>query len=934
MAITWIDNGVTFSSSPQWIRRVGFEETGRTSTTATVKVYLELKINHSSSSSFYGYPMSWTVGGTSAGSIKGSEKWYGGQSYRQFTYTYKKSGLTASGGSFNLAVAVSSSSGGNASFSKTYSVSYSTFNTAPTWSSSARITLRENSSTGRVITSEIEGTENSVKFAENISKLHISWSKATDADNNIARYELYTQIDNGAWSRIYSGTALEFTHSIGSGSGTQGKMYDYYVVAVDKLGATSPNLHVLQAQKNALTPATLTVSNAIWYASDDTTVTFKGASNSNGNTSFTYKLSSPQITIHNPTITTTPTAVTILREGQTAPSTPYILFNDLMKLTQGSGWKGNFTMELTTTNSYGSSAKKTYGVNVDLRTNPKAPTVMSVKGTVSVKGVETFISGQTTAQLSWSGASDLLGGSLTYDVQYNLNSQGWSTAVSNTSSTSASVSIPSVTEASAILFRVIAKTNFGYSANKDSASRTVHFYNSPTISFKEPVRASNSFSVTVTSGVSTSIPNVNITSRSFKGLSGTNKTFSKSPETIVDTGLTDSSSYDLVVMVSDDSGLSGSTSTATIKVTASIPVFSIREKGVGVNCVNDGSGDNKLKVNGKSQFNDFAEFTKGIGVNCVNDGSGSVKLRVNGKARFNDTIHVFNDSAVVSGALWTGTGGFVIQSTNVNTTLNFGTANSSDMVFYNSEILVDKKFRTKKEIVVDTPTSTSQALTINTSKDGNGMGSGNTVLGYNSNGKYSHYLKGAGITHIETLQGLKIVNGGLDMSGLDIKETKTLYLKENASVTVNKGWACLRSASDAEIYLQGLETRVTKPLTTGTFRPIKASAFTVNSTGTAKTNIKAIQNDKDVDSLQLLKDTNVYTYHLTDELESRIYDQKKIGFIAEATPPVLKSGNGIDLYSMTSTLWDVCKKQQEQIESQEQQIKELWEMINVLCQDK
>lgn len=65
--------------------------------------------------------------------------------------------------------------------------------------------------------------------------LPISWTRATDSDNNLSGYELERSVNGGAWSQVYKGSALTFTDTITAGWNTVA----YRVRAYDTLNATS-----------------------------------------------------------------------------------------------------------------------------------------------------------------------------------------------------------------------------------------------------------------------------------------------------------------------------------------------------------------------------------------------------------------------------------------------------------------------------------------------------------------------------------------------------------------------------------------------------------------------------------------------------------------------------------------------------------------------
>lgn len=67
------------------------------------------------------------------------------------------------------------------------------------------------------------------------STLPISWTKATDSDDNLSGYELERSVNGGSWSQIYKGAALSYTDTITAGWNTVA----YRVRAYDTLNATS-----------------------------------------------------------------------------------------------------------------------------------------------------------------------------------------------------------------------------------------------------------------------------------------------------------------------------------------------------------------------------------------------------------------------------------------------------------------------------------------------------------------------------------------------------------------------------------------------------------------------------------------------------------------------------------------------------------------------
>lgn len=93
------------------------------------------------------------------------------------------------------------------------------------------------------------------------------------------------------------------------------------------------------------------------------------------------------------------------------------------------------------------------------------------------------------------------------------------------------------------------------------------------------------------------------------------------------------------------------------------------------------------------------------------------------------------------------------------------------------------------------------------------------------------------------------------------------------------------------------------------YLPIKASKFNSVSSRKYKSNIR----DLEIDTLDILKQTEIKQYNLNTDLDNGI-NKTKYGVILEDSPKVLHEDDAIDIYGMVSILWDVVKKQQHQIE--------------------
>lgn len=100
------------------------------------------------------------------------------------------------------------------------------------------------------------------------------------------------------------------------------------------------------------------------------------------------------------------------------------------------------------------------------------------------------------------------------------------------------------------------------------------------------------------------------------------------------------------------------------------------------------------------------------------------------------------------------------------------------------------------------------------------------------------------------------------------------------------------------------------------YLPVRASKFIPVSSRKYKENIKDVQ----LDTVSILKETDIKQYNLKTDLEVG-KEITKYGVILEDTHKALHDGDGIDLYTMVSLLWDVTKKQQAEIEELKEMVK-------------
>lgn len=185
-----------------------------------------------------------------------------------------------------------------------------------------------------------------------------------------------------------------------------------------------------------------------------------------------------------------------------------------------------------------------------------------------------------------------------------------------------------------------------------------------------------------------------------------------------------------------------------------------------------------------------------------------------------------------------------------------------------------------------------------------------------------------------------IINYGNDFSG-GVEVQSKLYVKgpvdadsgfytnsANGNFQANNGYLVLRSASNNLIYLQGSEVRAVSPSTTTSWVTFRAGTIyqngsQVSSSAILKANIKLL--NESYDSIAMLKEASIYTYHYQHDIDQLNFDNKQVGMIAEGIPQILKGADGdsVNLYAVISFLWDATRRQQELIENLQKEVYDL-----------
>lgn len=598
-------------SSPGMSYEFYAEQTSGSGNNRTIKITLKLKAGQYSTS-FYGYPVQWkaNINGSWSGwmKVKGNESWRGSDGFRTFTYTATTNVGTSSSKSITVGIQTDSIGYTHWDFTKTGSLTVSQTNVAPTIS-------------GTVTTSP-SGT-----FSETTSSVTVTSPQASDANGNLSGYRCQVSINGGSWTQVYSGASRTFTHNISSyGEGTS---FAYKFDVYDSAGAwSSSSVTSATIYKNRFNMDSITSAGSITYSSSNISIVFAGGSNTQSGVSITRKLSCNNgITVYNPTVTTSPITLTIYKSG-TAPTSPYIKFDDLKKLfaTNSNKGKGTLTFTLTGTNSNGTIKTSSKVVSVNLTTIPPKVTnaIISTVQTestnyltvASTKNKYFIPDGSKHTRVKWDVKTGNLGEALTYQVFIAYGSGSYTKVADITSGVgyyNHVIAKQTVSQAFKYKIRAISSYDSSLYSEVETSAQTLHYYNDVGLTQGSITRTSTGADVVITIKSNSSIPNINTkgtwkncTAGTTTALTSGNLTVAQTAQTIKITGLTDSGTYDLIVTYNDDTGFVTTSKTSTIRIGANLPVMFVNKYGVGVG---GAQASSKAKVN--VEGNIFAEAIGG-----------------------------------------------------------------------------------------------------------------------------------------------------------------------------------------------------------------------------------------------------------------------------------------------------------------------------------
>lgn len=554
-------------------------QTGGSGNKRTIKITAKFKVN-GSSNWYYGYSCNWRarVDGTYGGwtAIKGTESWNGGQALRTFEQTLTVDVGTTSSKSITVGIYTDSQGDNGWDGSYTWSFTVGATNVAPTLSG----------------TITADGTTSNKTIPEN--QTTIALSSPTASDSNLSGYRFAVSVNGGGYTEVYKGSSRTYTHSATGGEGTT---YKYSCYAYDSAGLNSSTIYSPTISKNKLTADTLASTSSVGYSSSSIAFTYSGASNTNGNSTFTRTLSCDGITVYNPNLGASPATITIYKSG-TVPTGCYVKFDDIKAKFASSNYKGDLIFSLTTTNAYGTkkSTSKTIPVNLQTAPNASGAPTMATDGNsttyiTSVGSTKYYIpaNGRKT-RINWTAGSGKLGEAVSYEVYVSYDGGSWQSIGTTTNNYFDHTFSQTVSAKQSVKYLVRTKVSYGLYADATQATAVdYHYWNPPSIVVSTPVRAATTATTTIALKLNTSIPSgvsPSGTWQSFVSGSATvhqsgTLTSSTANQNISMSGLAENSGYTLKITYKDNTAFSANI-IQEVSIPANQPVFFVNKYGAGV----------------------------------------------------------------------------------------------------------------------------------------------------------------------------------------------------------------------------------------------------------------------------------------------------------------------------------------------------------------
>ena len=466
-------------------------------------------------------------------------------------------------------------------------------------------------------------------FSEAIGAINVSWAGAYDADGDVLWYDVVRVTSNHGTKLIYHGTDNMCSDSSFTYDDAQveaGQSVYYNVTVQDEHGLLAQT--VIQSPvvtRNSMSQASLSfrLEHQIGFDTGEFLCHRSDPTNLLPESSFTYNLTCDKVTVYNPTVdirnTGNPSSILIWRTGDPVPTTPYVIFTELVVALRNTNYKGPLTFTLATTNYCGTTKSSVGYINVDITVEPLWVTPnFQYSGEYTINNHLYYLPDVRPVTLSWNAAIERLeGGAVSYDVECKLPTDSeWKRIGWEITSTSTSLNIPSTDFKTMYNVRVIAKVSYGKSTISDASNISIDKYLRPIIGLKSKKRNTTSVVVNLNITPRTTIlsSDYSIASLSFLKCDGSTyvslptsswtPTFEYGVTPYTDATFTKLTSYTMICRFNDSLGavFGGSYAnvlTLSIPITAYVPMFSIRKKGIGINSINDGTGSFILKVKGK-----------------------------------------------------------------------------------------------------------------------------------------------------------------------------------------------------------------------------------------------------------------------------------------------------------------------------------------------
>ncbi|MES9681798.1 hypothetical protein ABWK22_02535 [Gottfriedia acidiceleris] len=954
-------------SNPTMLYTVTATETGRTSTSVTYSVTCSARLEDQT----YGYYNAHVYPKIKMGSVTGTFATLGtfpkGAGTKSSTISITVTGITATTSSVSYTFSATNELGGTSSTSTGYvsgksgTTASSIYATTPALTGA--VTIKDGSTT---VTSY---------YRENIGTgvFTLDWANATGA-NGTLQYELERSTNGGTWTDVNNSlTSSTTTHAPGATTTSM----RYRVRAKNIVGSDtmySGWIYSSTVTQNSMTAPTLTSSASVTYVTKSFTMSLAAATDNLGST-MTYTLSATAgkyTTINGAGVVSVGTITVNTNNGTTGI---YMTLANLQTAalkgaaaSDTNPYAGTIDLTITATNGKGSTKTDTISIPLDLGIDAPVVGTPGISFDNSsfylINAVNYIFPEYKPVTLNIPAAiKDALGRNCSFDVVMREGSTD--TVIKNTGivtgATSATINHTEaglLTTKKNVSFFVRAKTLDGLvAASAPTYNVDLHYYKKPSVTSSSLTRISGSASFKVTITPTNSLGGATNTSTMPSGYAKGTSTITTGVETYTvssNTTLLDSYTAKISVVIRDSIGYilkADGTNDVTLSVTIPKfqPALSIREKGIGINTY--ATDMEMLRVAGNITFDKPANYGEGNQGALIwdSDATQGVQLRyntydntrapfglhiekspLNTQTSYKAYLSVEGDVEVgnnlympSNGAIYSRYNGSYVFKDHANGNITVNAAGGDLYLGY----VNTTKIRLSSDLV------SSGALVI-APKDGSYLQTFNPTntaatlaLGWGTDIPRIRYGgSGAGSASGFEIQGPSdVMKMRVDNSGNIYSANGTFKGPANAAVIADDGYALLRASGTYDVYLQTeSEVRCVQPSKTGTtaseFRPILASAFTVNSEERAKENIEEYSGR----ALDLVNHNGtIYEYDLKTELNTH-RQKKKFGFVIgrEVPEEILDyKSEGVDLYAMNSILWKAVQELSEEVKTLEKKLK-------------